>query len=94
MDNLQQKIGEWGDMTFPRSTLYSLLAHLAEEVAELTRATSFAELSEELADVQHLLFHLAHRHGISLHDATVEKFEKNQQRIWAQTDRGYAKHVE
>ena len=92
MDALQQRIGEWGDATFPEATGGSITRHLRDEVDEIARTTTKADLAEELADAQHLLFHLAHREGISLHLATVTKFGANQARTWEPSERGYWRH--
>ena len=38
LDHAQKTVGEWANMTFPQSNATSILAHLREEVAELTTA--------------------------------------------------------
>lgn len=105
--SLQEIVGEWGEITFPNSTLLSIMAHLREEVAELDHevraglpkhgpARYFVQVAigEELADCYLLLLHLAHRVGIDLDMAAAGKFDANRQRTWHDDGRGYAKHVE
>lgn len=106
-EDFQRLVGEWGERTFPDSTLLSIMAHLREEVSELDfevrdwtgrpgPATEFGRIriGEEIADCYLLMLHLAHRVGIDLGMAAAEKFAKNQHRTWHDDGRGYAKHVE
>lgn len=93
LDGIVDKIGEWGDRTFPnRSGSYEgLFAHLKDEVDEL--AESLAE--DEAADVFILLAHFCHRRGFSLSDAVRDKFAVVQKRRWAPPDeRGVRRHIE
>lgn len=95
MDDLQCKIGEWGERTFPEATADTIMAHLQEEVAELGDAVyrrASDETEEEAADVLLLLLHLAHRFGFSLFDAACVKMARNENRTWAPAEDGYWKH--
>lgn len=109
-NDFQQIVGEWGESTFPDSTLRSIMAHLREEIAELhdaverqafhddieerTTGAYRHEIAEEAADVYLLVLHLAYRCGIDLQNAAVEKFAENRLRTWHDDGRGYARHVE
>jgi len=69
MSTLQREVHAWAENVFPERTLTSVLAHLREEVGELTEAvsrldpppldTEEAELAEECADVGILLLSIA-----------------------------------
>ena len=99
LDDLQRRIGEWGDRTFPESTLNSIIAHFNAEAAELNEAATFSprpQLAEEAADCLLLLLHIAHREGFSLWEAANVKRLVNEARTW-ETDagaKGYRKHTE
>lgn len=94
MDGLQRAIAAWGAETFPDATDQSIMRHLRDEVDEIEGERTIAGMAEELADVQHLVFQLAERNGISLYAATIAKFEQNQTRTWEPCDRGYWRHAE
>ncbi len=97
--------GTWADKTFPKATPETIMAHMQEEVDELTAAVdehtdigeeTKAMIAEEMADVQLLLFHLAHKLNVDLPAATFEKFETNKKRKWSTKPEkeGHFKHIE
>lgn len=109
LNDLQRRVGEWGERTFPDATDYSIVAHLRDEVRELTYAVveiqeevdagnaihSNDNLQTEAADCLLLLLHLAHRNGFSLFDAAVVKVAINEKRTWnTVAPGGYVKHDE
>lgn len=100
MTDLQQRIGEWGDKTFPRATLHSIHDHLSDEVEELADNIMgdhdyLVGMQEEAADCAILLFQLAHHAGFDLLANVEDKFATNQLRQWGEPDeRGVVKHVE
>lgn len=104
---LQERVGVWGDATFPRSTPETICAHLHDETLELAEAIHVYErgpldvdplpliehVREETADVYLLLLHLAHRFGFDLHKAAEEKFATVQTRTYTtDSGRGYTRH--
>lgn len=102
MDALQTEIGTWSDLTFPTSTLDTMLRHLKKEVKELDDAIkgdnlfpkTKPETPHEIADCIMLLLHMAHRKGISARDAIREKFEICKKRKWGAPDEhGVVQHV-
>lgn len=95
LEKLQRAVGEWGNATFPTSTTDSILAHLRDEVAELSEAEP-THRAQEAADCLLLLLHFAHRHGFSLFDAAVVKAAVNAKRTWQTevNERGYMRHIE
>lgn len=99
--DVQDRIGEWGDVTFPDSTVYSITEHFLEEVDEVHEAVFVdqewgdGDLPTEAADCAILLFQLAHRAGFDLIAEVERKFAVNQQRTWGEPDeRGVVRHVE
>jgi NTP pyrophosphatase (non-canonical NTP hydrolase) len=102
VDELQRRVGEWGERTFPTSTDASKLAHLGreyEELREMAEGVAWGVLpaeamAEEAADVAMLLFHLAHARGFSLAGAIERKFAEVQLRRWLAPDaEGVVEHV-
>lgn len=95
LDALQREVGEWGDKTFPVSTVSSVLAHFQKEVKELVEAYSNGQADpSEIADCQLLLIHLAHKTGASIRDEVRRKFEINKARKWGKPDaQGVVEHV-
>lgn len=88
-DVFQFEVGEWQAVTFPHSTVGTVLAHLKEEVGELCDDPG----PEEAADVLMLLMAVATKLDFSLIEAVREKFEINKQRRWEiTTAEGYTKH--
>lgn len=96
MDDLQQRVGEWGRKTFPHATSDSILKHLREEVDELEAALkseSREDIAEECSDVLLMLLHLAHRQGFSLRMSADWKLAVCQQREWLPPDEsGVSRH--
>jgi NTP pyrophosphatase (non-canonical NTP hydrolase) len=95
----QERVGQWGQETFPQSTPRTIVAHLGREVREL-EVEVLADhpdadaVAEEAADCLLLLYHLAHRFGFSLHDATAVKFSQVKARAWGKPDaEGVVEHV-
>lgn len=95
--------GQWAEETFPKATPKSILEHLKEEYNELDEAVNNIGLcvgsnniSEEMADICLLIFHLAYKENIDLGKAIMDKFEKNRKRIWETetNEKGYFKHIE
>lgn len=103
LHELQRLIGEWADRTFPGSHPLSVIAHLGDELGELHEAmlglnddgiVARGNLRLELADVALLLLHLAHKMGLDLYEAILDKHDLNQRRTWGQADaRGVVRHV-
>ena len=91
MLTIQHDVGQWADATFPNSTRESILAHLVDEVAELTSSHD----AEEIADCLLLLLHLCHKRGLNAEQIVREKLEKNRHRQWdtEPNERGYFHHV-
>ncbi len=89
MDDLQRRVAEWGEQTFPDAHDAGIWQHLREEVDELRAALMAgdqAEVAQEAADIVMMLFHLAHRGGFSLQRAVEAKFTACQQREWLPPD--------
>lgn len=90
LDMFQEEVGTWGDHTFGRSTPQSVLAHLRDELDELTASLS----PEEAADCLLLLLHFAHKRDFSLADEAKRKFAINLSRTWGEPDeRGVVRHI-
>jgi hypothetical protein len=68
----QQQIGEWGNTTFPTSTVDSVLAHMKEEAVELRALPR----TEEAADMGLLLTHVAYKSGFDLFEELDKLPEK------------------
>lgn len=99
----QRDIHRWALETFPHGTDASIIAHLREELEELSAALHvrgtlprLLALQEEIADCVILLMNLASRHGISVEGAVDAKMAVNRQRKWQKTEdeRGCFRHVE
>lgn len=92
MDGLQRRIGEWGEATFPDATWGSILKHLNEEWQEFSQCSDPEQMMEEAADMMMILFHLAHRCGISLEEVIARKFVVCQNSEWLPPgEGGYSK---
>jgi len=96
MDDLQKKISDWQDATFPSATIDSMFRHMISELKELSEKLDDPHAAaEELADMQHLLFGIASKMGFSLHDITNKKFKINKKRSWGpQNEQGFIEHME
>jgi NTP pyrophosphatase (non-canonical NTP hydrolase) len=99
LDALQREAGEWGVATFPHSTPASLIAHLADEVAELRAASQHPSdgpggYQEEAADCLLFLLDLAHRLEFSLGAAAAAKLAVAKQSRFAPPDaRGVSRRL-
>ena len=86
----QRNVGEWGNVTFPKGTPDSLVAHLRKEMEELAETHS----PEEGADCFLLLLHHAHRCGYDLMIEAFKKFEINKWRKWGKPNKdGVVEHI-
>lgn len=114
LPSLQNRIGTWGDATFPRdtstpdaheATCAGVLAHLEDEIVELTDAfggvtfplleSEITEIAFEAADCAMLLFQFAHRMGFDLIAYVEDKLVINRNRTWGEPDdRGVVRHVD
>lgn len=103
--NLQSRVGEWAEKTFPKATNMSICNHLVREVRELEEyclvpdkyndsQTLRQEMGSEIADCIQLLYHIAHRNGIDVNREVILKFNENQKRRWNEPDSdGVSEHV-
>lgn len=90
MKSFQDKVGEWGNYTFPRGTPDSIVTHLKKEVEELAESHDPAEA----ADCFLLLLQHAHRCGYDLAAEAIKKFEINKNRKWGIPDaEGVVEHI-
>lgn len=100
LNDLQRRVGEWGEATFPTATNASIIRHLYDELDELDRAFSAdgdraMQVSEEAADCLLILLYVAHRWGFSLIESAEVKMIVNRARTWnTATEAGYVKHDE
>jgi NTP pyrophosphatase (non-canonical NTP hydrolase) len=93
-DDLQARVNEWDDATFPHRTARSIVVHLRREVAELADELEQGGAATEAADCFLLLLDLAGFLGFSLHDAGEAKFAVCQTRQWGEPDsEGVAEHI-
>lgn len=92
----QTTVGEWREQTFPNATVASILSHLEEEIQELIEAARRGDMpavTEEAADCQLLLWHLAHYGRFSLRNAALQKFLAVRDQQWEPAPGGYWKRV-
>lgn len=93
------EISAWQKETFGQATPLSKIAHLAEELSELSYdlINNKPERRLEFADCFFLLFGSAAADGMTYQDicqAIQEKFEINKARKWGKPDEnGVVKHV-
>jgi DNA-binding transcriptional regulator YiaG len=88
LDELQHAHGKWAAATFPTQTPASIVAHLAEEVTELTAKHD----PIEAADCLLLLLSHAYFHGYSLFNAALHKLAVNRARTWGPPDQNGVVH--
>lgn len=102
MHSLQHLVGEWAESVFTEAEASSIIAHLKSEVKELSESELWldfdrrkTEMANELADIQMLIMHLAHREGIDLGLATLAKLTVNRARKWnpVKNDEGFWEHI-
>ena len=100
LDQLQLRIGEWGDRTFPshhdpdgtpnpRGPFWHLADPKKGEIWELWSAIATHDeerTAEELADCAILLLTIAHLTGVDLESAILAKQSLNEQRRWGPPD--------
>ncbi|MEW6156768.1 MAG: dATP/dGTP pyrophosphohydrolase domain-containing protein [Verrucomicrobiota bacterium] len=92
LQQLQQEIGAWSEMTFDDETPLPKLHHLRQEVAELIAAPYD---KTEYADCLILLIDAARKAGISAEElirAADEKMEINRRRTWSEPDQNGVVH--
>jgi NTP pyrophosphatase (non-canonical NTP hydrolase) len=94
----QRTISQWADATFgPSGSNARVAARANEEMAELLRALtaddSHPKAAEEVADVVIILYRLATRLGVDLHELIVQKMAKNRLREWKRDNTGHGYHV-
>jgi len=93
------EITEWQKATFSKSTPLSKIAHLTDELAELSYdlVNKKAEQRLEFADCFFLLFGCAADAGMTYEDicsAIQEKFEINKKRKWGEPkENGVVNHL-
>jgi len=106
LDDFQRRVAEWGNRTFPDSTVDGKRCHLLKEIFELddelhkradddTRlGIDPARVGEEAADCLMLLLHICAEQGVSLAAAAEAKFAIVQTRRWGEPDEhGVVEHV-
>lgn len=97
LTELTVAIKEWGEKTFPDSTVWSTWTHLEKEMDELLDAIGPFQIQEqpedlrhqvamEIADVFHLLVQLAQHCQVDLTSSVREKFLINVEREWQAPD--------
>lgn len=89
MTETQKTISTWSNDTFgPAGSNARVAARANEEMAELLRALTsddaHPKAPEEIADVVIVLYRLADRMGIDLHEQINAKMEINRKREWKQ----------
>jgi NTP pyrophosphatase (non-canonical NTP hydrolase) len=94
----QLSISEWADATFrPVVSNIRVAARANEEMAELLRALTVNDdnpkAAEEIADILIVLYRLATRLGVDLHNQVNEKMVVNRSRTWSQDGSGHGYHV-
>jgi hypothetical protein len=91
LDAITRELMDWQRETFPHGTPASCVAHLVEEVAELSANPTDAS---EIADCYFLIVGAASRAGIDLVSALREKLAVNRARAWGHPDaNGVVNHV-
>lgn len=94
----QASISRWADETFgPVSSNARVAARANEEMAELLRALTsddaHPKAAEEVADVFIVLYRVATRLGVDLHEVIDAKMAVNRARVWATDGTGHGYHV-
>lgn len=94
----QFTISEWAEKTFgPVGSNARVCARANEEMAELLRALTSddddLEASEEIADIVIVLYRLADRLGVDLHECVDHKMLINRTRVWKRDDTGHGYHL-
>jgi NTP pyrophosphatase (non-canonical NTP hydrolase) len=94
----QATINRWIDATFGAAgSNLSCAVRANEEMAELLRALdrddADPEAAEEIADIVIILYRLAERFGVDLHEQVDRKMAKNRGRGWRLTGHGHGYHT-
>ncbi len=94
----QISVSNWADETFgPSGSNARVAARSNEEMAELLRALTaddnHPKAAEEVADIVIILYRLATRLGIDLHQEIDRKMAINRDRIWNLDNTGHGYHV-
>lgn len=98
MIETQDTICAWTEATFGHASSNARVAARAnEEMAELLRALTsddnHSKAIEEAADVVIILYRLAERMGVDLHEEIDRKMQINRKREWKITPDGHGYHV-
>lgn len=98
MIETQETISLWANQVFgPAGSNARVAARANEEMAELLRALTaddnHPKAKEELADIVIVLYRLAWRLGINLHDEIDRKMAVNRTRTWSKDGTGHGYHV-
>lgn len=94
----QMSISMWAEQTFgPVSSNARVAARANEEMAELLRALTaddnHPKAPEEIADILIVLYRLANRMGVDIHNEVNRKMEINRARKWEMDNTGHGYHV-
>lgn len=94
----QQTITQWIEETFgPAGTNARVIARANEEMAEMLKEVSIDDahpkLAEEMADVVIVLYRVATRLGVDLHEEIDKKMAINRARMWKLDGSGCGYHV-
>ncbi len=94
----QSTISNWANETFgPAGSNARVAARANEEMAELLRALTVDDdhpkAKEEIADIVIVLYRLADRMGVNLHDEIDRKMSINRAREWSRDNTGHGYHV-
>lgn len=97
MRETQETISQWAEETFgPASSNARVAARANEEMSELLRKLTTDDDHEdapvEIADVVIVLYRLAARMGVDLHELINSKMAINREREWV-LDEGHGYHV-
>ena len=98
MIETQHSISKWANAAFgPANSNARIAARANEEMAELLRCLTaddnHPEAAGEVADVLIVLYRLAWRLGIDLHEEVDMKMVINRQRKWSLDKTGHGYHV-
>lgn len=77
---LQHRVVEWADKQFPNRTTADILLKVYEEVGEYVRNP---KSEAEFGDIMILLLDAAHKNGIDIIKAVMDKMDINEKREWA-----------
>lgn len=95
----QQSISRWAEQTFgPGGSNARAIARANREMAELlehvTADDRHSEAAEEIADIVIVLYRVATRLGVDLHEKIDAKMARNRVRKWRLDGTGHGYHVE